>query len=293
MQASSRLVDLIAVSRCDLAAAPDADVTFKFPLRAFAAIGLILLIRGAVAAANGTECTAIGLCYCVSTELKPLIESRVAHFRNLIAEQRKAGKAVGYLSVPLSPAGGGYFNLNREVADSAKAAIEKRFGADFVWVLNPASPDADLPKGTGADYMLMWTTLLEGRDGFGEDFDFVYFAGPQEFARVFGLDGTSDMAKIDQYFERRRKSDPDFEKAVQAGLTKAAFRKYYTLKASAAFSRGAHDEWNIVRIVNGRRRGESRFGIANQLPVMFDGRGAPPADGESAVSDGYVGKCKT
>ena len=267
-------------------------MTFKL-LRTFAAIGLILLSRGAVAAANGTECTVIGLCYCVSTELKPVIESRVAHFRDLIAEQRKAGKAVGYLSVPLSPAGGGYFNLNREVADSAKAAIEKRFGADFVWVLNPASSDADLPKGTGADYMLMWTTLLEGRDGFGEDFDFVYFAGPQEFARVFGLDGTSDMVKIDQYFERRRKSDPDLEKAVQAGLTKAAFRKYYALKASAAFSRGAHDEWNIVRIVNGRRRGETRYGIANQLPVMFDGRGAPPADGESAVSDGYVGKCKT
>ena len=26
---------------------------------------------------------------------------------------------------------------------------------------------ADLPKGSGADYMLMWTTLLEGSDGTG------------------------------------------------------------------------------------------------------------------------------
>ena len=245
------------------------------------------------AAANSTECTKIGVCYCINADLKPVIESKIAHFRELAAQHRQAGKAVGYLSVPLSPAGGGYMNLNREVADSAKASIEKRFGADFVWVLNPAMPDADIPKGTGADYMLMWTTLLEGRDGFGEDFDFVYFVGPQDFSRVLGLDGISDMAKIDQYFERRLKSDPELEKAAQAGLTKAAFRKYYALKASIAFSRGAHDEWNVIRIVNERRRSESRFGIANQLPVLFDGRGAPPADSESAVSDGYVGKCKS
>jgi len=267
----------------------------RFPGRV-AAVGVGLMLSswaGSAAAANSTECTKIGVCYCINADLKPVIESKIAHFRELAAQHRQAGKAVGYLSVPLSPAGGGYMNLNREVADSAKASIEKRFGADFVWVLNPAMPDADIPKGTGADYMLMWTTLLEGRDGFGEDFDFVYFVGPQDFSRVLGLDGISDMAKIDQYFERRLKSDPELEKAAQAGLTKAAFRKYYALKASIAFSRGAHDEWNVIRIVNERRRSESRFGIANQLPVLFDGRGAPPADSESAVSDGYVGKCKS
>ncbi len=267
----------------------------RFPGRV-AALGVGLILSGCAgsgAAASSTECTKIGVCYCINADLKPVIESKIAHFRELAAQHRQAGKAVGYLSVPLSPAGGGYMNLNREVADSVKASIEKRFGADFVWVLNPAMPDADIPKGTGADYMLMWTTLLEGRDGFGEDFDFVYFVGPQDFSRVLGLDGISDMAKIDQYFERRLKSDPELEKAAQAGLTKAAFRKYYALKASIAFSRGAHDEWNIIRIVNERRRSESRFGIANQLPVLFDGRGAPPADSEAAVSDGYVGKCKS
>jgi hypothetical protein len=267
----------------------------RFPGRV-AAVGVGLLLSswaGSVAAASSTECTKISVCYCINADLKPVIESKIAHFRELAAQHRQAGKAVGYLSVPLSPAGGGYMNLNREVADSAKESIEKRFGADFVWVLNPAMPDADIPKGTGADYMLMWTTLLEGRDGFGEDFDFVYFVGPQDFSRVLGLDGMSDMAKIDQYFERRVKSDPELEKAAQAGLTRAAFRKYYALKASIAFSRGAHDEWNVIRIINERRRNESRFGIANQLPVLFDGRGAPPADSESAVSDGYVGKCKS
>jgi hypothetical protein len=248
---------------------------------------------GAAEPAKSSECTKIGICYCVSSEVKPAIDEKIAGFRALIAEQHKAGKSVGYLSVPLSPAGGGYFNLNAEVAERAKQAIEKRFGADFVWVLNPGMPESNLPKGSsGADYMLMWTSVLEGADGLGQDFDFVYFAGPQDFARIFELDGTSDMAKIDQYFDKRVKSDPEFDKAVKGGLTKTAFRNYYALKASSAFSRGSHDEWNIIRVINERRRADPKLGVPNQLPVLFDGRGMPSADAETVVSEGYVGKCK-
>jgi len=241
-------------------------------------------------AAKTTDCTKIGTCYCVNDDLKPTITSKVDRFRQLIAEQRKAGKVVGYLSVPLTSSGGGNFNVNKEVAGSVKAAIEKRFGADFIFVLDPSTLDADLPKGTGADYMLMFTTLMEGTDGLGE-FDFVYFAGPQDFARYFGFDGNADMGKLDAYFDKRAKSDPDFEKAVQNGLTKVAFRKYYGIRASASVSRGAHDEWNIVRLVNERRRADSKLGTGNQIPVLFDGRGVDPADSEAAVSEGYVGKC--
>jgi len=260
------------------------------------ALLVVAVLAASPAAAQGaksTECTKIGLCYCVSADLKATIDAKVALFRQVAADQRKAGRAVGYLSVPLSPTGGGYMKLNMEVAEAAKAAIEKRFGADFVWVLNPGTADANLPNGSGADYMLMWTSILEGREGLGEDLDFVYFAGPQDFARVFELDGTADMGKIDAYFDKRLKSDPDLQKAVQGGLTKPAFRKYYAFKASSAFSRGSHDEWNIIRLVNERRRNDSRLGIGNQLPVLFDGRGVPAADSESTVSEGYVGKCKT
>jgi len=240
-------------------------------------------------AAKTTECAKIGICFCVNDELKPTIGTKVDRFRQLIAEQRKAGKVVGYLSIPLTS--GGNFNVNREVAESAKAAIEKRFGADFTYVLNPGSLDADLPKGsTGADYMLMFVGLMEGTDGLGE-FDFVYFAGPQDFARYFGFDGNNDMGKLDAYFDRRVKADPDFDKAAQAGLTKAAFRKYYALRASSSVSRGAHDEWNIVRLINERRRADAKLGTGNQIPVMFDGHGVDPADSEAAVSDGYVGRC--
>src|SRR5262245_32092841 len=164
-------------------------------------------------AAKVTECAKTGVCYCVNDEVKPAIATKIEHFRRMIADQRKAGKAVGYLSVPMTSTGGGNFNVNRDVAESAKAAVEKRYGPDFVWVLNPAMPDGDLPKGaTGADYMLLWANVLEGPDGLG-DFDFAVFAGPQDFARHFGFDGNADMAKLDAYFDKRVKSDPEFEKA--------------------------------------------------------------------------------
>jgi hypothetical protein len=242
-------------------------------------------------AAKTTECAKVGICYCVNDELKPTITAKIERFRGMIADQRKAGKAVGYLSVPLTSTGGGNFNVNKEVAEAAKAAIEKRYGADYVWILNPGTLDADLPKGTGADYMLMWATLLEGPDGLG-DFDFVVFAGPQDFARYFGFDGTNDLSKLDAYFDKRVKSDSEFEKAVQSGgLTKAAFRKYYGLRASASVSRGAHDEWNIFRIINEKRRADAKLGTGNQIPMLFDGRAAAPPESEAQVSEGYVGKC--
>jgi hypothetical protein len=255
------------------------------------AAGMALAIAPAVAlAAKVTECTKIGVCYCVNDELKPVIAAKVDRFRAVIAEQRKAGKAVGYLSVPLSSAGGGNFDINAEVAMSAKDAIEKRFGADYLYVVNPGTLDADLPKGTGADYMLMWTTLLEGPDGLG-DFDFVYFAGPQDFARYFKFDGNADMAKLDAFFDQRVKTDPKFEKAAAGGLTKPMFRRYYALRASSTVSRGAHDEWNIFRVLNERRRADGKLGAPNQIPVLFDGRGVPPSEHEGSVSDGYIGKC--
>jgi hypothetical protein len=243
-------------------------------------------------AAKATECTKINVCYCVNADLRPTIDAKVARFRQLLGEQRKAGKLVGYMSVPLSPSGGGNFDVNKEIAEGAKSAIEKRFGGEQVFVLNPGTVDADLPSGaSGADYMLMWTSLLEGPNGLGEDLDFVYFVGPQDFARYFALDGNGDMAKIDQFFDKRAKTNASFEKAAKDGLSKTAFRNYYGLKASTAFSRGAHDEWNIVRTVNERRRNDPKYGIANQLPVLFDGLGIAPSGWETTVSDGYVGKC--
>jgi len=255
-----------------------------------ATAALLALAPSMAHAAKATECTKLGVCYCVNEELRAAIATKVEAFRRIIGEQRKAGKAVGYLSIPLTSTGGGNFNVNRDVAQGAKAAIEKRYGADFVWVLDPTTPDADLPRGTGADYMLLWASVLEGPDGLG-DFDFVFFAGPQDFARYFALDGNADMAKLDAYFDRRAKSDPDFEKTIQSGLSRAAFRNYYALRASASVSRGAHDEWNIVRAINERRRTDSKLGTGSQIPMLFDGRALAPPEAEAPASEGYVGKC--
>jgi hypothetical protein len=91
-----------------------------------------------------TQCTAIQFCYCVDDAFLPLIDARVKSLRAMIATERAKGKAIGYLSVPLSTRAGGYFNLNSEISAAAKGRIEERLGRDHAWVLNPAMKDADL-----------------------------------------------------------------------------------------------------------------------------------------------------
>lgn len=256
-----------------------------------AAFAASALMAGTALAAKATACTLIGTCYCVNDELRPAIDERIAKLRATLAEQRKAGKSVGYLSVPLSSAGGGNFDINKEVAERTKQAIESRYGADHLYVLNPATPDADLPRTAGgAEYMLMWTSILEGVDGLGE-FDFAYFAGPGDFARYFGLDGVNDMGKLAAFYDARVKTNPGFAKAVDGGLTRPSFERYYALRASSTVSRGAHDEWNIVKAINDRRRADPKLGAPGQIPVLFDGRGVNPSDLEAPISDGYAGKC--
>ena len=62
-------------------------------------------------------------------------------------------------------------------------------------------------------------------------------------------------------------------------------------RVRARARRGAHDEWNIVRLINERRRADGKLGTGNQIPLLFDGRAAAPSESEASVSDGYVGKC--
>jgi hypothetical protein len=251
-----------------------------------------LALSGPVRAGTVTACTALDLCYCVNSDLQGAIDANVARVRQLIQDQRKQGKAIGYLSIPLSTAGGSYFGVNADVAQQAKARIEQRYGANSLWMLNPGA-EGNLPAGaTGADYMLMWTTILEGVKGLGEDFEFFYFTGPAEFHQFFGLDGTDDMGKIDAYFDKRLATDPGLQKAVTSGqVSKQTFRDYYALRASIAFSYGSHDEWNIARIINARRRGATDYGLANQLGIMFDGAAAAPGAAEVPIANGDAGRC--
>jgi hypothetical protein len=255
-------------------------------------LNAIWLAKSDTAEAKVTACTTINLCYCINADKRAAIFENVAQIRQLIADQKGLGKAIGYLSVPLSTSGGGYSTVNKDVARKVKDRIEKRFGANSVWILNPGA-EGNLPSGaSSADYMYMWTQILEGRNGLGEDFDFFYFAGPSDFAQFFSLTGESDMEKIGAYFDQRLTSDPSLKQAVDQGqITRITFRNYYALRASVAFSYGSHDEWNVAHMINERRRGANEFGIAGQISILFEGNSVTPSNFEGAVAAGDVGRC--
>jgi hypothetical protein len=256
-----------------------------------------VLLAGACGLARAEEprvtaCTVANICYCIASDKRNAINANIQRVRQLIADQRTQGKAIGYISIPLSTTGGGYMRVNAAVAGQIKARLEARFGAGHVWMLDPAA-EGSLPGGaTGADYMYMWTNILEGRNGLGEDFEFVYFAGPSDFEEYFHLNGKDDMERIAASFDQLYATDPAFKALVdQNRISRRAFRNHYGLRASVAFSYGSHDEWNIVRLLNERRRGADDFGIANQIAIMFDGRATTPADFEIGDAAGDVGRC--
>ena len=70
------------------------------------------MVSGPAYADRATECTAINICYCVEQNLKGAIDTNVSKVRQAIAEQKSAGKAIGYLSIPISTVGGAYFGVN-------------------------------------------------------------------------------------------------------------------------------------------------------------------------------------
>jgi hypothetical protein len=250
-----------------------------------APLGISLATGGVAHADTTTECTLAKFCYCVDVGLKGVIDQQVAAVRELIAKQKAQGKAIGYMSIPISTIAGSYYDVNVKVGTEVKERVESRFGPTDAWILNPADVQAGLPPGaSGADYMLMWTKVLEGRSGLGEDFDFVYFVGPSDFARHFSLDGRGDMERLDAYYDGLVKTDPDLGK-----IDKKSFREYYALRASVAFSLGSHDEWNIVATLNAARRASKDYGIARQLGVFFDGRPVAPGLLETQVAAGDAG----
>ncbi len=251
----------------------------------------LTLVSFSASAQLTSECSLNALCYCVHDDLKNVVASRVDEIHERITAQRQQGKAIGYLSIPISTVAGSYFGVNIKVAARTKERVEGRFGVGSVWILNTAAKEFALPgTASGADYMLMWTRVLEGADGLGRDFDFIYFTGPSDFGQYFSFDDRADMEKLDAYYDDLAKTDT----GVRA-VNRIDFRNYYGLRASVSFSFGSHDEWNIVRTINEKRRskkeGADSFGLAKQIAVFYNGTGVAPSLFDSTTAAGNEGKC--
>lgn len=268
-------------------------------IKAIVITGLAVTLSGTwqlsqARADNATECTLLQFCYCVNTDLNGLIEERIAGVRKLLAAQRTQGKLIGYISTPLSSLEGAYYGVNADTAADVKSRLEKQYGADFLWMLNPGAnsllpPDESLlPRNaTGADFMWMWTRVLEGPDGLGRDFDWVYFVGPSDFAVTLKLAGGDDMRALNAYYDKRALTDPGIKQ-----IDRDKFRAYYALRAAVTYSYGSHDEWNIARAINAKRReADPKLGFAKQLAIFFDGKPVPPALFETPITPGTAGAC--
>lgn len=260
-------------------------------------VGAIVLATAprAAVAERLTQCTLLNFCYCVDTELDGVIEQRVAGIRNLLVTERDRGKLIGYISTPLSSLEGSYYGVNADVAADVKSRVEKRFGSEFIWMLNPGAdyllpPDRSLlPKeATGADYMWMWTRVLEGPDGLGRDFDLVYFVGPHDFRSTLKLTGINDLGAINSYYDNRASTDSSIKQ-----IDRDKFRAYYGLRAAVTYSYGSHDEWNIARAINAKRLdADPKAGLAKQLAIYFDGKPISPPQFEASIGTGDAGVCR-
>jgi hypothetical protein len=188
-----------------------------------------------------------------------------------------------------------------------------------------------LPRPTGGDYMRMWTkVLIEDEQGkndgahLARNFDAFYFLGPSDVRDFFTQGGSrTASAGIEEYFARKFVADPDFRDRYSVpGLQRqpnwetrsdspigaagkqrqlrdqwenqrTAFFRFYALRASANFSLGCHDEWNLFRLVNQERlklKSEKTKQIGDVgalLAGFFDGRQIAPCAARCRISPGY------
>jgi len=262
-------------------------------MRWSATVLVLALAPGLVpAAAPAAECaapkavvtTAVGMKYCADPAFDGVILAQVQRVRQDIRAQRRAGKLIVYASTPISPRGGGHVETNLEIAASVKSRLEKEYGG-AVWVLDPGRyqmPDVGGKSPGGAEYMVMWTAVLAGDDGMGRDFDMAHFTGPHDMRAFFGCGRDDVTGCIDRWLAARARGDEKLRTGIAADTARRqAFLRYYALRASSAYSSGAHDEWNIFLRINRRRP------LGEQVAVFFDGRPASPAEMETEVSPGY------
>lgn len=149
---------------------------------------------------------------------------------------------------------------------------------------------------TGGDYLRMWTRVLveDGKQNLGERFDAFYFLGPNDVWSFFTQGNEQIIPGIERYFASKFSMDPAFrayfegDDAAHASWKEKrdAFVKFYSLKASAAYSLGSRDEFAIWRALNDIRLRE--LGPGSHIPGYFDGRQLEPGACGVTSSPGYA-----
>lgn len=233
-----------------------------------------------------TRTTVLGTRYVVRDEFNEILLKTIRTLRTQIRVERAKGKVIGYISIPLTARGGGWRSTNVAVSAALKERLETTLGSDTFWFLPPGQIESEIPavggkSPNGSEYMYMWTEVLAGEGGTGSDFDYVYFAGPTDFAAHFA--GTGSISdRVRKYAEQLKNDDPKFAAEVASNPDRLRqFVRYYTIRASAGFSTGAHDEWNIFCAINRKRD------IGDQISGAFDGRALSPVDLEVFLRPGY------
>jgi len=174
---------------------------------------------------------------------------------------------------------------------------------------------------TGGDYMRMWTKVIVEDDYFtraniilpntGNLFDAFYFIGPTDVQEFFLSEARSLSQAVEIYFARKYAIDDEFkndfdcvkandgvcqlldlsnpkEKAIWE-QRRLDFFRYYAIKAGVNFSRGSHDEWNIVHLLNAKRLAHPDiYGPEDQIAVFFDGKQISPGSYPTPAWPGYA-----
>jgi len=185
-------------------------------------------------------------------------------------------------------------------------------------ILSDLLPDfQDKFKPTGGDYMRMWTKILaesftdpEEINGslqpYGAMIDIYYFLGKTDVDDFFSYQsGGSNLAtNVELYLSKEIQSNSHYQNRFDSGdeaeQYKAAYRDFYTHKASAIYSRGCHDEWNIWVELNRLRLNEidalerdyhpavQKYGVGSQIPGHWNQQLISPSAGEQIISRGYA-----
>lgn len=251
-----------------------------------------------------------------------LFDEQVKLLKDDVARRRNGeNRSIIYLSCPISNRGGGFYETNVDIARFTQRRLIKKFGPR-VWILNPAQYQLESKQGTGlfqrharnlglkidveelmekhplsgGDYMRMWTKVLVEDDGpnTGQNFDAYYFIGPSDARKFFTESGHGNVtAGVEAYFASKYATDLDFRSHYDTSdknwrQLRDDFCRFYTLRASANFSKGCHDEWNIFQQLNQARLDVKRPDVGGMLAGYFDGAQIDPGAAITPILPGYA-----